>query len=100
MVSELSLWLVFLVPLGSFLFIILIIRPFFNQYRAIAAYITIAAVGYSLIVSLLALSETVGAGGVVPLEGHEWFSAGSFVFEVGILLDPLTAVMIVVVRAG
>lgn len=99
MLSELALWLVFLVPLGSFVFISLIIRPFFNRYRGVSAYITIAAVGLSFVLSIMALADTISGHGHVAFDGHEWFSAGAFTFEIGILLDPLTAVMIVVVSS-
>ena len=60
-------------------------------------YITIAAVGLSFVLSLWALIATAGAHGPLEYPVHSWIKAGEFDFAVGILMDPLTAVMLVVV---
>ncbi|SVE39366.1 uncharacterized protein METZ01_LOCUS492220, partial [marine metagenome] len=36
MVSELQIWLIFFLPLGSFLAIAVVIRPFLNKYFSLA----------------------------------------------------------------
>ena len=65
-----------------------------SQY---AAYITIGAVGLSFVLSLWALVGTIASHGEMAYPLHTWISAGEFDFAVGILMDPLTAIMLVVV---
>ena len=62
-----------------------------------AGIITIAAVGIAFVVSLAALFSTIGNHGHIEFPDHRWLTVGEFEFNVGILMDPLTAVMLVVV---
>ena len=62
-----------------------------------AGIITIAAVGIAFIVSLATLFSTIGNHGHIEFPSHRWLTVGEFEFNVGILMDPLTAVMLVVV---
>ena len=62
-----------------------------------AGIITIAAVGLAFIVSLATLFSTIGNHGHIEFPSHRWLTVGEFEFNVGILMDPLTAVMLVVV---
>ena len=62
-----------------------------------AGWLTIGAVGLSLILSLMALAETVRGHGEVAYGLHRWLTVGQFEMNVGILMDPLTAIMLVVV---
>ena len=62
-----------------------------------AGWLTILAIGLSFVISLAALFSTVANHGHIEYEVHEWLTVGAFTFNVGILLDPLTAVMLVVV---
>ena len=96
---ELYAWLILLLPLASFAVIGLIIRPARGPHAPEAAYITIGAVAVALILSLWALSATIAAHGENPYPVRDWITVGDFAFAVGILMDPLTAVMLVVVTA-
>ncbi len=41
MIPEIAVWLILLIPLGSFAVIGLVIRPFFNRYASVAGLLTI-----------------------------------------------------------
>ena len=96
MVPELAVWLILLLPVASFAAIACVVRPFFNRFAVTAGYITILAITASLALSARALASVVTEG-AVEWPAHDWLSIGEFAFGVGILLDPLTAVMLVVV---
>lgn len=96
MIPEAAAWLIFFLPLGSFVVIALVVRPFFNRHALIAGQITIAAVGASLVLSLWALGSVVSEEGAIDWISRSWLSIGAFDFDVGILMDPLTAIMLVV----
>jgi NADH-quinone oxidoreductase subunit L len=95
--TEFSAWLIFLIPMTSFLVIALIIRPFFNRYSQVAGYITIASVAVSFLLSLWALGEVRGVDGPIGWPAREWLSVGPLTISFGILFDSLTAIMAVVV---
>jgi NADH-quinone oxidoreductase subunit L len=91
-------WLIFILPVASFAVISLIVRPFVKNTSKIAGYVTIAAIGGSLTLSLWTLFTVMGEPHhemVIP--DITWLSVGSLHFSVGILMDSLTAVMLVVV---
>ena len=94
---EAAAWLILFLPLASFVLIALVIRPFLGTGSQYAAYITIGAVGLSFVLSLWALVGTIASHGEMAYPVHTWISAGEFDFAVGILMDPLTAIMLVVV---
>ena len=94
---EIAAWLILFLPLASFAVISLVIRPFMGAQSQTAGHITIAAIGLSFALSLWALASTISAHGENPYGVHTWISAGEFDFAVGILMDPLTAIMLVVV---
>ena len=98
MVSEASVWAIFLLPLASFVIIALVIRPFFNRYAAVSGILLIAALVVSLILSILALSA-VASGQEPELQAYRWLDLGNAAIEFSLLLDPLTAVMAVVVTS-
>ena len=62
-----------------------------------AGAVTIIAVGAAFVISLMALSATITGHGHVEFEPHHWLTVGTFELNIGILMDPLTAVMLVVV---
>ena len=99
MIPELAVWLIFFLPLASFAVIALVIRPFFNQYATLAGHLTILAIGVSLTLSVWALGSVVrGAEEELVWAAHSWLTVGALDFTVGILMDPLTAIMLVVVN--
>ncbi len=94
---ETLVWLILLLPAASFVGIALIIRPFFNRYSTVAGYLTIGAIGTGFLLSLWALTRVADNGGAFDFEQRAWLEVGSLNVAVGILLDPLTAIMLVVV---
>ncbi|MCH7736734.1 MAG: NADH-quinone oxidoreductase subunit L [Chloroflexi bacterium] len=96
MVTEAAIWAIFLLPLGSFAFAALVVRPFFNRYSLISGIVTIAALGTALGFSIWTLRSVV-LGHNLDFEPFEWLEVGGATIEMGLLVDPLTAVMLVVV---
>ena len=94
---EVAAWLILFLPLASFALISLVIRPIQGAESQTAAHVTIAAIGLTFALSIWALVSTVAAHGESHYPVHTWISAGEFEFTVGILMDPLTAIMLVVV---
>lgn len=97
MITEAAVWAIFLLPLTCFVIISLFIRPFFDQYRKFSGYLTIAAIGTAFVISIWALRSVVINHGPIEWAKHEWISMGDLSISIGILMDPLTAVMLVVV---
>lgn len=94
---EAAAWLILFLPLASFALISLVVRPLRGAQAQEAAYITIGAVAIAFLLSIWALTDTIGAHGGAAYPVHDWITAGDFTFAVGILMDPLTAIMLVVV---
>jgi NADH-quinone oxidoreductase subunit L len=96
---SLAVWLIFLLPLFSFIIISLFLRPFLNNRPKTGGYITIAALLGSLGLSVWALLEVMAAPGhslAVPV--INWVVIeGGLTIHLGLLVDPLTTVMLVVV---
>ena len=63
----------------------------------LAAGLTILAVAVGFVLSLVMLGYTINSDGNVPYAPHQWLTVGDLDFTVGILMDPLTAIMLVVV---
>ncbi|MFN3974441.1 MAG: NADH-quinone oxidoreductase subunit L [Dehalococcoidia bacterium] len=95
--SEPLAWLIFFLPVASFLLIGLVVRPFMNRWAVLAGYLTVLAVLGSFVLSVLALRATIGNEGPVGWPSHPWLTIGDFIVRVGIRLDALTAIMVVVV---
>ncbi|MDO8751276.1 MAG: NADH-quinone oxidoreductase subunit L [Dehalococcoidia bacterium] len=96
--TEPQAWAILFLPLASFVIIALLIRPFLNQrYSRLSGYVTIAAVGAAFVLSLSALKSTLGSDAPIGWASHPWLNIGDLEIRVGILLDPLTAIMLVVV---
>lgn len=95
--SEALAWLIPGLPFASFLLIGLVVRPFLNRRADLAGYLTVLAVGGALGLSLVALRATIAHGGPVGWPDHPWVVVGDLAVRVGLLLDPLAAVMVVVV---
>jgi NADH-quinone oxidoreductase subunit L len=94
--TETLAWLILALPVASFVVNGTAVRAIFSRQSPVAGYVTVAAVGGSFLLSLWALGAVVGdyAG---PMPAHDWVTAGTVNIGFGILLDPLTAIMLVVV---
>ena len=97
MINELAVWLIFLLPMGCFALVALVIRPFFNRDPSIAGYLVVLSIGASFALSLLALVSVINDPEALAFEPHRWLEVGSVVVNVTALVDPLTAIMLVVV---
>jgi NADH-quinone oxidoreductase subunit L len=92
-------WLIFLLPLFSFIIISLFFRPFLNQKPRLGGYITILALLGSLGLSIWALFEVMATPGhVLPVPDINWVVIeGGLTIHLGLFMDSLTAVMLLVV---
>ena len=99
MVNESSILAIFLLPLASFVVIGLVIRPFFNMYSWLSGYLLIVALVLSVVLSASVLNAVV-MGQEVQLTAIPWLDVGGgAVIEFSLFVDPLTAVMLLVVTA-
>jgi len=98
MVTEAAVWAIFLLPLGSFVLIALVIRPFLNRWPLLAAVSTIGALTAATVLAVVTLRSVI-LGHTAVFNTWEWLSFGGATIEMGLLVDPLTAVMLVVVTS-
>ena len=98
MVTEAAVWAIFLLPLGSFALIALVIRPFLNRWPYLAAASTIGTLAASTVLAVITLRSVIVHHEVV-FETWDWLSFGGATIQMGLLVDPLTAVMLVVVTS-
>ena len=96
MVTESLAWAIFLLPLLSFLLISLVIRPFLNRFAAVSGHLLIASLSVSLALSLLVLFSS-SQGADLAFVPHTWLDLGDAAIQIGLLLDPVTCIMLVVV---
>jgi NADH-quinone oxidoreductase subunit L len=95
---EFAPWLIFLLPAFSLVLIAFVVRPFFKNYPAVSGYITIAAIGISCALSLWLLATVIGSPHhKMEAASFNWLAIGNLKIDVGLLIDPLTAIMVVVV---
>ncbi|MBI2857027.1 MAG: NADH-quinone oxidoreductase subunit L [Chloroflexi bacterium] len=91
-------WLIWTLPVLSFLVISFVLRPFFNSRPHWSAYATIAGIGASLVLSLWALLTVMQSPEhVLAVPDVDWVLINGFTIRIGLLVDSLTAVMLVVV---
>ncbi|OGN95644.1 MAG: NADH-quinone oxidoreductase subunit L [Chloroflexi bacterium RBG_13_51_18] len=91
-------WLIMLLPLFAFIINGLLIRPFVNRKSKLYGYITIASIATSAVFSVWALISVMSAENhTIAVPDVNWIVIGSFNFHVGIIMDQLSAVMVVVV---
>ena len=91
-------WLILLAPILSLVIIAFILRPFFNHKPKLGGYVTIGAIGIACALSLWVLVEVIAAPGhKLDMPDVNWLLIGNLNIHVGLLIDSLTAVMLVVV---
>jgi len=100
------IWLIFLLPLFSFIIISFFVRPFVRPESRIAGYITITALTASLALSIWVLTAVMSAPlhelpiphRYLPVPDISWLVIeGGLTIHLGLMVDSLTAVMLVVV---
>ena len=106
MASELTIWLIILLPAAAFVFNGIVLRwipeVVVGPYRLtgkksdLAGWLTVLAVGASFVLSLLALIKVV-SDGAQQFEMHSWIAVAGVDITFGIMLDQLTAIMLMVV---
>jgi NADH-quinone oxidoreductase subunit L len=94
------IWAIWLLPLAAFALISPLIRPFPGKAEP-ASYISIGAVGLSFALSLWLLASVIQAPDrQILLHGADWLAIpGGPHFNFGLLIDPLSAVMLSVVTS-
>ena len=91
-------WLIFLLPFFSLIIISFILRPFFNNRPRLSSYVTIGAIGISCIFSFWVLAAVLAAPGhKLDIPDIQWMVVGDLSVQIGLIVDSLTAVMLVVV---
>jgi len=73
MVSQAVIWSIFLLPLASFAFIALVVRPILNGYSLISGYATIGVLGTALGFSIWTLRSVI-LNHDLAFEPFEWRS--------------------------
>ena len=95
--SEFAAWCIFFSPLSSFA-VIALMRPLLGPQNRLSGIITVAAVAISFVLSLIALGAVINASGHdLGFKSHDWIKIGALAIRVGIVMNALTAVMLVVV---
>jgi len=94
-----AIWLIFLLPLFSFVVISFVLRPFFNHKPRLGGYTIIACLLGSLGLSIWALMSVLAAPGhELPVPDISWVVIeGGVTIHLGLMMDSLTAVMLLVV---
>jgi len=95
-ITEGLAWLIIALPIAALLVNGILVRAFIGSNSKYAGYITVAAIGGSFVLSIMALL-TVMSDGPLKLESHDWISVGGLDLTFGLMLDQLTVIMLVVV---
>jgi len=89
-----------MLPFLSLVIIAFILRPFFNDKPKLGGYVTIAAIGIACALSFWVLAAVIGSPEhKLEIPSLHWLTIGDFEFSVGLLVDSLTAIMLVVVTS-
>ena len=103
MITEGAVWGIIALPLGAALFLGTVLRLSRPSVWRLSGAVAVLSIGGSFLLSLWALASAVTSRGAVGFEPHDWLVLGvpatgaGFGLQVGILLDPLSAVMAVLV---
>lgn len=93
-----SIWFIFILPILAFVINALVVRPLAKPGARISGYVNIAAIGGSLVLSLWTLFAVMAAPHhEISVPEFTWFSFGGLDISIGLMVDSLTAVMLVVV---
>ena len=96
--SSLTIWLVFLAPLTSFVIISLIVRPFFSKHQWISPYLLIAGLSVSLVVSVMLFLDTLYTGGPGYNSAYQWIKINdAAIIDLGTYIDPVSSTILLVV---
>jgi NADH-quinone oxidoreductase subunit L len=91
-------WLVWLFPFLSFVVIALFLRPFANHHPRWSGYAAIGGIGLAWACAVWVLVQVMGSPHhQLDIPGVQWWLIGKFSLEIGLLVDGLTAIMLLVV---
>jgi NADH-quinone oxidoreductase subunit L len=103
-INEAAVWAIVGLPLLGGFVIIAGLRPWTRSLWRSSGYVGIAAIGGAFALSVWALNSVRGHHGEsIGFDPHSWFvvggevADGAFELTIGVLLDPLSAIMAVVV---
>src|SRR3972149_1184631 len=88
-------WLIVIFPFLSFLIIAAITRPF----HKLSGWVTILGVLAAMVVSFMVLKTVVDGQGEIFHSSFTWFTVGDLELRMGLTLDPLAAIMLIVVTS-
>ena len=88
-----DLWLIPAVPLAAALGVL----SLSNKRRGLGAGMAIVGQVVALLLSLAAFWTTLGAPGYRAFANFTWFTFGAQMLQLGLVLDPLTGVMLVMI---
>ncbi len=98
MIPYQCIWLIMLLPLFSFIINGLLIRPFINRKSKIYGYITILAIGVAAAFAIWSLASVLSTDShQIVIPSVHWLTIGNFDFSIGVMMDQVSAVMVVVV---
>ncbi|MEE9199591.1 MAG: NADH-quinone oxidoreductase subunit L [Dehalococcoidia bacterium] len=98
MIPESAAWLILFLPLISFVVIAVFIRPSLGSASLLSGLVTVAAIAASFGLSIWALGSVIDSPEhLLEFPSHTWFEVGPLEIKMGIMMDALTAVMVVVV---
>ena len=103
MVAEGAVWGIIALPLAAGALAAAALLPALRPLARASGYVAILGVGGAFALSLLVLDAALGADGAIGFPVRSWLtvgdptSAGGFEMTVGLLLDPLSAVMVALV---
>lgn len=85
-------WIIPLLPLLAFASIVLVTNP----KKKISSFLSIGAIATSFVISIVVLTEVIA--NPVPKEFYiSWLNISGFKIDFGMLIDPLTSIMLMVV---
>ena len=94
--TEAVIWAIFLLPLASFALIAFIIRPFLNRFPILSGLVLIMALSLAFVLSVWVL-WSANHGVDLTFPAHDWLVLGNAKIQMGLLIDPVTTIMLVVV---
>ena len=93
-INEAAVWAIYFAPIAAFLLNVVGVR----RYPREAAFLSIAAIGLSFLLSLWALDSAIEADGeAIGFAAHHWVSIADLEVAFGARIDGLSAIMLVVV---
>ena len=91
-------WIILGLPFASLIIIAFVLRPFFNGRPKLGGYVTIGAIGIACALSFWVLASVMAAPDhKIATAPIEWMLVDKLTINVGVIIDSLTAVMLVVV---